>query len=267
MKTLKHAGQIYSRNIPLFVILTALAILPARAQFSPGSGMGGPAGPQLSGSLAKLFGDNAAFTAAMVVEVKDPQTGEMSIPGKIAFAEGKSRFEMDLTKMQGGKIPPEVAAQMKGMGMDSVVMVSRPDKKTTYMIYPGLKAYVEMALEDSSAASPSDFKMEKTELGKETVDGQPTVKNRVVLTDKTGKRQTATVWNATKLKDFPIKIEHTESGQPVILRFQEVKFAKPEARNFDPPAGFARHEDMMALLQEVFMKRMGGGQGFPKPQE
>jgi hypothetical protein len=146
------------------------------------------------------------------------------------------------------------------------VMISRPDKNVTYLVYPGLKSYVEMAVDESETTSPKDIKMETKELGKETVDGQPAVKNRVVLTEKSGKRHTVTVWNSTKLKNFPVKIEHSESGQAVTLRFSDVKFAKPEAGDFEAPAGFKRYDDMMALMQEIIMKQMGGGQGIPKPR-
>jgi hypothetical protein len=260
MKTLTFAGPIFLRRFSAILLLSALSVTPALAQFAPRGGFA----PQLGGTLAKLFGD-AAFTATMEVQAKDPQGNPISFPGKITFADAKSRFEMDITKMQAGMLPAEAAAQMKAMGMDNIVMISRPDKSTAFLVYPGVKAYVEMPL-DAEGAAPSDIKMETTELGKETVDGQPAVKNRVVLTEKSGKKHTATVWNATKLNNFPIKIEHTESGQAVTVRFKEIKFGKPEARNFDPPADFKRHEDMMTLLQEIIMKQMGGGQGLQQQQ-
>jgi len=47
---------------------------------------------------------------------------------------------------------PEAAAQMKAMGMDKMIAISRPDKKVTYLVYPGLNAYLEMPLKDADEA-------------------------------------------------------------------------------------------------------------------
>ena len=50
---------------------------------------------------------------------------------------------------------------MKAMGMEKFVTISRPDKKTSYMIYPGLQSYLEMPMQDSKGEdTPEDFKLE-----------------------------------------------------------------------------------------------------------
>jgi hypothetical protein len=228
--------------------------------------MGGPPpSPRFSGSTAKLFGDNSAFSATMEMQSKDPDTAEiLTMPGRIAFAEGKSRFEMDMAKIKGGKIPQDAAAQMQTMGMDRTVMISRPDKRLAYMIYPGLQAYVESPLEDSEMVTPAkQYKVQTTELGRETVDGHPCVKNRTVVTGSNGEKHEATVWNAIDLKDFPIKIEQIEQGRSVTMLFKDIKLSQPEASLFEPPSGFTRHESIQAMIQQVMMKRIGGDQGFP----
>jgi len=154
---------------------------------------------------------------------------------------------------------------MKGMGMDRMVMISRPDKKVTYTVYPGLQAYVEMPLRDSDAAeAQSDFKVETAELGKETVDGHPCVKNRAVVTDKEGRKHESLVWNATDLKNFPIRIEQTEQDTTMTMLFKEIELSEPDVSLFDPPTDFKHYESMPALMQQEMMKRMGGGAGFPR---
>src|SRR5438094_6389774 len=158
----------------------AVHLLSASAQLSGQSGaMGGPPrAPNFSGSMAKLFGDNSAFTAALELQSKGGPTDEMmTVPGKLAFDHGKSRFEMDMSEMQGAKMPPGTGAQMKAMGIEKVVSISRPDKKATYMVYPGLQSYLELTMKDSKAdETPEDFKLEITELGREKVEGQSCVK-------------------------------------------------------------------------------------------
>ncbi len=251
----------------LAVLVTLGLVHFASAQPGGMGGMGaGPGGPNFGGSMSKLFGENKTFSAELEIEAKDGRAGDTTIPGQLFFHDGKSRFEMDVTKMKGNHMPPAAMEQMKAMGMDSVVVISRPDKKTSYMIYPGLKAYVEMSLKESeSPDAVSKHKVETTELGKETVAGHATVKNKVIVTDETGKKQEFIVWNATELKSFPVKMEMLERGTTVTMSFKNVKLTPPDAKLFDAPAEFKRYDDRMALMQEEMMKRMGGP-GFPPPQ-
>src|ERR1041385_6673909 len=149
-------------------------------------------GPKFTGSMAKLFGDNSSFTANVENQIDSASAQAMTMPGKLAFDSGKSRFEMNLADAKGGQMQG-AAEHMKAMGMDRMVMISRPDKKLTYQVYPGMTAYVESPLEDPDATKPeSAFKIETTELGKETLDGHPCVKNKVVVTDDEGKKHEST---------------------------------------------------------------------------
>ena len=69
-----------------------------------------------------------------------------------------------------------------------------------------MQSYVENVLADpETTAAPSDFKVETTELGKDTVDGHPCVKNKVIVTGKDGTPHESTVWNAMDLKNFRSK--------------------------------------------------------------
>jgi uncharacterized protein DUF4412 len=246
----------------LFAAALGLSTLPALAQ--PGM-MGGPRGPQFSGAMSKLFGDNTAFSASLENEINLSSQGEdmkMTLPGKLAFDSGKARFEMDLTQMKGGPMPPGAAEQIKAMGMDKMVVISRPEKKMSYMIYPNLQSYAEMAIEDPDAAkTAADFKIETTALGKETIDGHACVKNKAIVTDGKGEKHESTVWNATDLKNFPVKIETSEEGTKIVMVFKDVKLAKPAATSFEPPTDYKKYDNMMTMMQEQVMKRMGGPRG------
>jgi len=252
-------------------LLVGLTLTTTHAQPGPrGRGMGGPpAGPQFGGDFAKIFGDNKAFTANLEFQMNSTNASEtMTMPGRIAYLDGNSRFEMDMAEMKSAQMPPGAASQMKQMGMDKMVTINRPDKKVTYQIYTGLQGYVESPIRDAEATKPeSDFTVEVTKIGKDTVEGHACVKNKVVSTDKEGKTHESTVWNATDLKNFPIKIETTEAGGAVTMLFKDVSFAKPEAAQFEPPADFTKHDNMMQMMRQQMMKRMGGGAGFPPPGE
>jgi len=253
----------------LSAAVLSLILLPAQAQPGMRGGMGGPpSGPNLGGGMAKLFGENSAFSATLEMHSGGGAgVAENVIPGKIAYLDGKSRFEMDMADMKGGNMPAQSVAQMKQMGMDKMVTISRPDKKTTLIIYTGLQAYVENPIPDADAAKPaSDYKSQNTELGRETVDGHACVKNKVVVTDPAGKTYESTVWNATDLKNFPVKIESSEGGRTTTMLFKDVKFDRPDAAQFDPPSDFKKYDNMMTLMQQEMMKRMGGGRAMPPGQ-
>jgi hypothetical protein len=249
----------FMKNL-LRVVLPGMLCLNLAAYAQPGP----PRGPQFSGAMDKLFGDNQSFSAALEMQMTDAAGGTMIMPGKITFDSGKSRFEMDMTQAKGGQMPPDAAAQMKAMGMDRIVMIGRPDKKVACIVYPGMQSYVENVLSDSeTTTAPGDFKVETTELGKETVDGHPCVKNKAIVTDKDGTPHESTVWNATDLKNFPVKIQITEQGRSMTMLYRDITITKPDAGVFEPPSGYTKYDSMQAMMQAVIMKQMGGGGVLP----
>ena len=244
--------------------IICLGLLPAYSQSGPPGGA--PGGPHLGGATGKLFGDNQAFSAGLEMQTTDVSSNTITILGKISFDTGKSRFEFNLTDMKGGQMPTNAATRMKSMGLDETVAVARPDKKVNYLIYPGLQSYVEMPPPKAdSAPTTGDYKVEITEIGKETVDGHRCVKNKYIVTDKEDVKHESTVWNATDLKKFPVKIQTTECGGDVTMLFKNVTLGKPAASLFDQPAAFKKYDNMQQMMQQEMMKRMGSGMGMPPP--
>jgi len=246
----------------LLLLTSALAcfgLIPAHAQIGSRGG-----GPNFGGAVGKLFGENQAYAARLELQTSDGNGNTITMPGNLCFDSGKSRFEINMSEIQGTKMPAGSAAQMKSMGLDQTISISRPDKKTVYIIYPGMQSYVANPLSEREATDDKDFKIETTELGKETVDGHPCVKNKVVVTDKKGEAHESTVWNATDLNKFPVKIETSEQGHAAIMRFKNITFTKPDPSQFEVPAGFTKYDNMQTMMQQQMMKRMaGGGMGMP----
>jgi hypothetical protein len=141
------------------------------------------------------------------------------------------------------------------------VSLIRPDKKAIYVMYPNQKTVLNMPMspEDAAAAEKTP-KLEKTAVGKETVDGHACVKNKVVITDDKGKNLEATTWNATDLKDFPVQIQTKDNQNTTIVHFKEVQFAKPEAKQFEIPADYTQFNDPQEMMQGIMKKVMEQGQ-------
>jgi len=249
----------------LTAVTFASSLFIAHAQFGRGPSSG-PSGPDLSGAMGKLFGEHPAFAATTDFRTKVGESGtETIVPGKLAFLEGKSRFEMDMTQMKGGQLPPGAADQMKQMGMDKMVIVTVPEKKVTYLIYPGLEAYTEIPTTNPDAAkSAAQYDVKVTELGRETIEGHGCLKNKAEVADKDGKKREFTVWNATDQKKFPLKIESKEGNTNTVMQFKDVSFDKPAASQFEPPAAYKKYDSMMSMMQQEMMKRMGGGMNMPR---
>lgn len=221
-----------------------------------------PHGPDFSGATGKLFGDNASFSATLEMQTGQG-TDKNSFGGSLAVSEGKSRFEMDMTKAAGSHMNAQQTAAMQSMGMGNLVMISRPDLKVSRMYYPGLNAYVENSTSDTAATAPASYKTEITKLGEETVDGHPCVKNKVVVTDDKGNQSESTVWNATDVKNFPVKIEQTRSGSTTTMLFHDIKLDKVAADKFEVPAGTTKYDNMGAMMQQEMMKRAMQNRGNP----
>ena len=248
----------------LLAAVLGLTLISAEAQprqrGGGGGGMGGPKTDIFAGGLKKILGDNKTFSAKLEIESAGPTGAPMKVPGKISYNDGKSRMEMDMTK---GGMPEEMLTQIKAMGMAEMVIIARPDKKVAYMIYPGLKAYAEIPTPESETADDSSkYKVDTKELGKESVEGQATVKNKVTVTDAKDKKTEFTIWQATELKKFPVKIVSTEEGQASTMTFKEVKLSKPDDAQFDAPKDYKKYDSFMALMMEQ-MKGMGGPGGPP----
>jgi hypothetical protein len=258
----KHLNPMKTFISFLAAIFLCLGLLPASAQF------GKPGGSGPDNALTKVFGTNLNFSATMNMAVKmsGAAENEVTLSSKIYFAKGNSRTEMNLATMQGSKLPPHAADQMKAMGMDQMISISRPDTKTTYLIYPGLNSYAQITAPKADQGT-NDSKVTTTELGKETVDGHPCVKNKYTITNaRAGENVVLTTWNATDLKNYPIKIEmespDAAPGKPApvtTLHFTNINTAQPAASLFEPPVGYRVYTDVQAMVQTEMMKKMNGG--------
>jgi len=239
------------------LVICAVALLlmmgQGRAQLSPNQ-----AG--LNGAMLKLFGNTTAFTSRSQVQMLDKADKEtMSLPLDFALLEGKIRLDLDLTKIKSKDFTPEMMAPFKQMNMTKMATVVRTDKKLTLVIYPGLQAYAEMPMSAEEKADwESNHKVEKTLLGKDTFDGHPCEKNRVVLIDGKGARQEALVWNATDQKDFPVQIQLKQPDATVVMQFKDVQMVRPDAKQFEAPAGYAKHDSIEKLMQAAMTKMLGG---------
>ncbi|HUA66139.1 MAG TPA: hypothetical protein VME24_09840 [Alphaproteobacteria bacterium] len=238
-----------------FLFAAVACSIPAFAQMEPGAGPG--AGSDFD-AMEKLFGANPAFSATM-----SRSLGPTSAKIKLIFDHGNSSGEMNMADVQDPNLPPQAVDQMKSIGLDDVVTIIPADKLNLYVVYPHIRSYVALPIPDSGATNNA-FSMQTTKLGQETVDGHPCVKNDVLMTNSLVSTD-FTVWNATDLNNFPIKIATSEQGMPETITFQDISFDKPPADAFRPPAHFTRYGNIQDLMQAAEMNHPSGMPGMPSP--
>jgi len=216
--------------------------------------------PGVNAVLLQLFGSATAFSAKIDVRMLDDRQKEsMSTTMDFALLNGNMRIELEMSKMKSKELPVETIGQFKTLGMDRMVTIVRPDKKEALLVYPTLQSYVLMPMSVEEAANfQKGYKVEKTKAGKETIDGHPCLKNKVTVTDNTGEKHEAVTWNATDLKDFPIRIQIDQKDATVLMTYKDVKLVKPDAGQFEAPSGYEKFASVDRLVQAAMVKMLGG---------
>jgi hypothetical protein len=257
-ETLRYAAMKPIQFLKLTAFVSSI-MLTANVSFAQIGSPGSPAG--MDASLVQLFGDVKAFSAVCDMRMLDASQNEkLSGPMDFALLEEKIRVEVDMSKMKAKEMTPETIAMMKQSGMDRVISIVRPDKKNQTVIYPGMKACVSMPLpkKQADALDSKNSKMEKTPMGKETIDGHSCIKNKVVIKNEGSKPQEFLVWNASDLKDFPVQIQTSEDDQTVFMLFKQIQFSKPAAATFEVPSDYKKYDDMGSFMQDMMAKMMQG---------
>jgi hypothetical protein len=184
-----------------------------------------------------------------LVQVLGPDNKErIGTPMTFTLLGTSIRVEVDMTQMRNRE-QPDALAQVKPLGLDSVVSIIRPEQRRTLIAFPKLRAFVKLDLPPGEAdAFLTHTKIERTRAGTEKMDGHPCVKQRVVITDNAGKKSEATVWTATDLRNFPVCVATREKEGTVVIRFRQIQFTRADPAQFEPPAGYAECADMQVLM-------------------
>jgi outer membrane lipoprotein-sorting protein len=141
--------------------------------------------------------------------------------------------------VKGSNVREEVSTPQQKM-----IMISRPDKKVAWMIYPTQKTYMEMTgkVPDAKAlanqALPKGMGTRKL-VGKEKVNGYLCDKYVVTLTSKGA--GTLTQWISPKL-GVPVKMAQTGGNQTMTIELKNIKEGGVANSLFAPPKGYKKQE-------------------------
>lgn len=230
-----------------FAVLGCLSLVTVAFAQMPG----GPP-PDPCAALGKFFTKDVAFTATAKV-VTAGKSARENFKGVIFFAVagGNMRNEMDLTKMSG--VRANDLEGMKQMGMDQMVVLKLAGNQAPYIVYPNLQSYCDMP---TGKKGNTDGKVDKTELGQDTVENHPCTKSKLTFTAKDGQTSEALVWEATDMKNFPIQYQTVDDGQTTTTTFTDIKMGKPDAALFELPASYKKYSSMQEMIMGNMQRMM-----------
>jgi hypothetical protein len=247
------------KRIFFCALALSLALVHGRAQLPSIEGGGGGAPGSDFAVLSKLFSKVGAFSAKSQVRVLDKNQKEaISVPMDFAMLDKNLRMEIDAAKMKNKDLAVGTIDALQQMGLDKFVTLIRPDRKTLHVIYPKAACYLTLPMKPEELQAGDKSSMKTEVIGRETLDGHPCLKNKITITPPKGGPQIFTVWNATDLKDFPIQTLTRQDTDTIITRYTNVQLLKPDAKQFEPPAGFEEFKGL-AAFQAGMMKRSQRG--------
>ena len=229
----------------LFLAALLIAAVSARAQTS--GPLVFPVDPiQL---LLHLLGTNAVFTANGEISgegPRDPDNFYMDV--KYVMVGDDLRTTTDLAKLRSRNACDVAQGRLQEMGMDETVMIRLPEMKTSFVVYPRAQAYIEMPL-DWRERLKEIVEVEKTRLNEDVFDGHRCVRYQVHVTNSLGEENDVLVWEATDLKNFPVKLRFEMPPSVFYLEFRHVSLAPPDVDLFHPPLDYTRYSTLGELVR------------------
>jgi hypothetical protein len=199
-----------------------------------------PAALALVATIVTALGPKASYAATLPVPTveysadRTIETDKGSFTGKVYAAHDKQRSETNFGGMQS-------------------VMIIRQDKQIGYMLMPAQHMYRELDVataKQQANGQPQDL-VDITEVGTETIEGQPTTKYKMILKDGSAG---GFMW-ITK-DGIPVKLDaiSKENGKKArfTMTLSNLKVGNVDPSVFDVPAGYSAMPSFGGMM---------GGQG------
>jgi hypothetical protein len=199
--------------------------------------------------LLNLLGTNAAFTATAQVSGEGPKDQDNFYMDVTYTMLGDAlRTVTDLAKLRSRNACSIAQGHLQEMGLDETVMIRLPGLKSSFVVYPRARAYVEMPLtwhEDLKQITD----LQKKSLGTTTLEGHQCELYQIHVTNAVGEENDVMVWEATDLNNFPLKIRFDIAPSVYIILFQNVQLSTPDVSLFYPPLDYDRYASLAELLR------------------
>jgi len=188
------------------------------------------------------FGDRdfKAVLVSTTVDKTDNRTVTFEMP--VAKSGKKFRTDIDYSLMTQGESMPPAFSQM--------VTIHLGDEKRAYTLFPNVKKF--MVNEDVDQPFEADYEITRTEVGKEVIDGHPTIKYKVQVSfeGEDASPQEGFVWRATDLGDMMIKSEMENETIRFSTLLKNIVLKTPSEALFQVPEGYVESKNFMEIVME-----------------
>jgi hypothetical protein len=210
--------------------------------------------------LAKIFGESAAFSAKAQVRLTGKTPAEsMQVPMDFFFSRGNMRAEINMAEVKSDALPEEMVLSLKQIGMDRMVTILRPGNHPAWVLYPHLKASLEIPPPNEPTPDrPGKESVRETKLGQETVSGQSCDKCRFVYRDGLSRAHEAVVWRSRDAKRFPLQIQMTHADTILVVNYTNVQHGDLSPDKFTLPPGYKKYDTMETIMREALKNLFGG---------
>jgi hypothetical protein len=181
------------------------------------------------------------------------ETADSAVKGKIYQAPNKERREMS----DGG---------------EKMIMIMRRDKKMAWSLMPSESMYMEMKLSDPKVSKDdlSNYDVEQTMVGPETINGVKTTKSKIIMKEKkpNGAKMGGFWWMTKENIMMKLDVISVDKGKKDRMKMEldNLKIGKQDASLFEVPSGYTKM-DMGGMGKMM----MGGGdrndEDKPAPKE
>jgi len=188
------------------------------------------------------FGDRdfKAVIVSTTVDKTNNRTVTFEMP--VAKSGKKFRTDIDYSLMTQGESMPPAFSQM--------VTIHLEDEKRAYTLFPNVKKF--MVNEDVDQPFEEDYEITRTEVGKEVVDGHPTIKYKVQVTFEGDdvSPQEGFVWRASDLGDMMIKSEMENETVRFSTILKNIELKTPSEALFQVPEGYVESKNFMEIVMQ-----------------
>ena len=210
-------------------------------------------------AMAKLFADIPHFAANVETTLTNlTDKTRLTVPMRMLKRQDELRIEVDFVKLKGTGLALQGLAAMQNIGMARMTSLVDPKKKGMTVVFPDLKAYSKVSMAEADLPE-AGFKVAKKAVGKDTVDGQPCIRQQVTLTSTDGKKVDATTWESTTLGNFPIRMFFKQTEGSLTMLFRNVELKPQDEALFKVPTDHKAFESVSSLMQEAMTRAITGG--------
>jgi hypothetical protein len=207
--------------------------------------------PVVSMVLVKVLDQCPSFSAKADIYVSgqaDPSPSAAT--GAVEFQAGNLRWAVNLKDIASAQLSQNARAAVRQINGERFLLITRSDQKANNLVLPGARACVEQPLPAVRLAAV------KSKAVTEQAAGRTCSKERLRAVRADGTANEVVVWRATDLKNLPVQIQFTDSGETIQVRFRDLSVRPIPSGQFRLSEGLSRYSSVEDMVQSVLLDRV-----------